>query len=335
MRRESRSRSSFGITRLALAGGVTALLALGGCSTPQQTRDFGLVARDASTGDMLEGVQIFRHLGNDVISDEVVATSDSGGAVVIAASGPSSKWLVMRDGYEPMLVELRTDGEPSEVDLGEVVLTWTEDANPGRFELAMAPVTYRTIWVSVVDSTTGSPVAGATVTSETFSILDRTRSGGVFGTPTAVGTKTDGFGLALVDVPSASTCVLSVTAEGHADGTLTLDPKSDDGVNMHTTVALEAYLYEPTRVVILDRNTGLPVEGAKIRVGLLSPDTGEHRQDSIWTTDHEGMAVVMKPTAGLGTLVVEHDGRLQSDFRIIELHASEFSTVAIGADDLD
>ncbi len=334
MCRESRRRSSFGVTRLAAVAGAMGLLTIGGCAMPQQTRDLGVVARDGSSGETLEGVQFFRHDTSNSSTD-AVATTDTAGLAVFAAPRSDSKWLVLRDGYEPMLVDLREGDETSDAGPHEVMVRWADVMTTGVLDLAMTPVTYRTIWVSVVDSVTGSPVGGATVMSESFFMLDREHDGGRVAAPVAVGSRTDSYGLALVDLPSASTCVLTIEADGHAATTFTLDPDSADGVAMHTTVPLEAYRYEPTRVVVIDRSTGLPVEGATIRVGLLSPSNGERQHDSIWTTDAEGMAVVMKPSAGLGTMVVEYDGRAQSDFRILEIHAPEFDTVAIGADDLD
>ena len=47
------------------------------------------------------------------------------------------------------------------------------------------------------------------------------------------------------------------------------------------------------------------------------------------------LGIIMKPTAGLGTMAIEYDDRQQSEFRVIELHASELPSIAIGADDLD
>ncbi len=315
-----------------------AVLTLGGCSVSHETRDLGVIARDSGSGYTLEGVRIFRHEATPDASGTpavAVAATDATGVAVFAAPRLDSTWLVLRDGYEPVLVGLREGGETSEVGPREFVVRWTDVLTTGMLELTLNPITYRTIRVSVVDSATGSPVVGATVRSRTFSILDREQDGRLFTMPVAVGTQTDDYGLAMIDLPSASTCMLSVEADGHAAATLTLDPDSADGIAMHTTVPLEAYRYEPTRVVVLDRSTGRPVEGAKIRVGLLNPTSGELQHDSIWTTDAEGMTIVMKPTAGLGTMVVEHDGRAQSDFRILEIHAPEFDTVAIGADDLD
>ncbi len=338
MGRESRRRSSFGAIRLAAAAGAMALLTLAGCAIPHETRDLGVVARDCSSGDTLEGVRIFRHVDKPNMPGtpaDAVATTDAAGLAVFAAPRLNSKWLVMRDGYEPMLVDLREGGETPETGPHQVVVQWADVMTTGMLDLPLTPITYRTIWVSVVDAATGSPVGGATVLSQSFSVFDREHDGVLFGVPVAVGTQTDAYGLAMVDLPSAATCVLSVEADGHAATTLTLDPDSDDGVAMHTTVPLEAYRYEPTRVVVIDRSTGLPLEGATIRVGLLSPTSGELKHDSIWTTDAEGMAIVMKPSAGLGTMVVEYEGRAQTDFRVLEIHAPEFDTVAIGADDLD
>jgi hypothetical protein len=308
------------------------LLTLAGCAGSPKTRDLGVVARDVATGETLEGVRIFR---NGAPATDAVATTDPAGVAVFAAPASDSSWVVVRDGYEPMLVDLREHEVAAAGGGNEVVVGWADVLETGMLDLSMTPVTYRTIWVSVVDSSTGSPVGGATVVSESHSIFDRDRDDSVFGGPVTVGTRTDAFGLALIDLPSASTCVLTVEADGHAANVVTLDPASADGVAMHTTVPLEAYRYEPTRVVVIDRGTGLPVEGATLRVGLMSPSTGRLQHDSIWTTNAEGMAVVMKPTAGLGTMVVEHDGRAQSDFRVVEIIATEFETVAIGADDLD
>ena len=337
MFRASRRLLSSGSCRVALVAGGLALLTLGGCAVPQQTRELGVVARDAATGDTLDGVRIFRKLDGVDPQSDAVATTDTAGLAVFAASVADSSWFVVRDGYEPLLVDLRGDEsvEPVVAGPNEVVVRWSDVLTSGVLELPMSPITWRTVWVSVVNSETGSPVARATVVSESLSVLDPDQGGALFGVPVAVGTLTDGSGVAMIDLPSGSRCKVSVVADGHAGAEVVLDPSSPDGVAAHTTIQLEAYRYEPTRVVVIDRGTGLPVEGATIRVGLLDPETREPRSHSIWTTDAEGMAIVMKPAAGLGTLLVEHDGRAQTDFRILEIHAPEFNTVAIGADDLD
>ena len=320
MCRESRRRSTFGPGRLLATAGAVLLAALGGCAGTTQTRALDLIARDASTGEPLEGVRIVRQSGTaHAAGTSEVMTTDATGSVVVAVPVSDSVWMMVRDGYEPVRVDLREHG--------------AEAVAGGLLDIPLSPITYRTIRVSVVDSITGAPVPHATVQSEMFSLLDP--DGIAFGTASAVGTRTDAHGLAIIDLPSASRCVVTVEADGHAVNRVILDPESAEGVAMHTTVPVEAYRYEPTRVVVIDRGTGLPVEGATIRVGLLSPTTGALRHDSIWTTDAEGMAIVMKPAAGLGPMVVEHDGRAQTDFRMIEIHATEFNAVAIGADDLD
>ena len=339
MSRESGRRSSFGPVRLTAAAGAMALLALAGCATSPASHDLSVVARDASTGATLEGVRFHPHVATGGATiDDVVATTDAAGEAVFPTSGGASTWIAIRDGYEPLLVKVRDDAdgevEPAAAAEG-VVVPWSDVLASGMLELPMTPITWRTVWISVVDSETGAPVARATVVSESHPMLDVAGDGSRFGTPVAVGTRTDGSGVAMIDLPSGSRCTVDVVADGHAATQVVLDPASPDGVASHTTVQLQAYRYEPTRVVVLDRGTGLPVAGATIRVGLLNPTTGERQHDSLWETDAEGMAVVMKPAAGLGTLLVEHDGRAQSDFRILELHATEFNTVAIGADDLD
>lgn len=335
MCRESRRRSTFGPGRLLATAGAVLLAALGGCAGTTQTRALDLIARDASTGEPLEGVRIVRQSGTaHAAGTSEVMTTDATGSVVVALPVSDSVWMMVRDGYEPVRVDLREHGaEAVAGGPNEVVTAWAEVMAAGTLDIPLSPITYRTIRVSVVDSITGAPVPHATVQSEMFSLLDP--DGTAFGTASAVGTRTDAHGLAIIDLPSASRCVVTVEADGHAVNRVILDPESAEGVAMHTTVPVEAYRYEPTRVVVIDRGTGLPVEGATIRVGLLSPTTGALRHESIWTTDAEGMAIVMKPAAGLGTMVVEHDGRAQTDFRMIEIHATEFNAVAIGADDLD
>lgn len=338
MSRESRRRSSFGSIRLTAAAGAMALLALGGCATSPTGRDLGVVARDASTGSTLEGVRFYPHaVTADATAEDAVATTDAAGEAVFQTSGGTSAWFAIRDGYEPLLVNVCDDesGEVGPATAEGVVVPWSDVLASGMLELSMTPITWRTVWISVVDSETGAPVARATVVSESHPMLEIAGGGPRFGTPAAVGTRTDGSGVAMIDLPSGSRCTVDVVADGHAATQVVLDPASPDGIASHTTVQLQAYRYEPTRVVVLDRSTGLPVEGATIRVGLLNPVTGERQHDSLWETDAEGVAVVMKPAAGLGTLLVEHDGRAQTDFRVLEIHATEFNTVAIGADDLD
>jgi hypothetical protein len=337
MFRASRRPLSSGSCRVALVAGGLALLTLGGCAVPQQTRELGVVARDAATGQTLEGVRIFRNVGSVDAQSDSVAITDPAGVAVFEAPVSNSVWLVMRDGYEPLLVDLRDeeDTESKQVVANEVVVHWSDVLATGMLDLPMSPITWRTVWISVVNSETGAPVARASVVSEALSLLDPDQGGTRFGVPIAVGTLTDGGGVAMIDLPSGSRCKVSVAADGHAETRVVLDPTSPDGIATHTTIQLEAHRYEPTRVIVLDRGTGLPVEGATIRVGLLDPETRRPRHHAIWTTDAEGTAIVMKPAAGLGTLMVEHEGRAQSDFRVLEIHATEFDTVAIGADDLD
>lgn len=325
---------SRGTALLAVAAGLT----LGGCVMPHETRELGVVARDISSGETLEGVRIYRHVDKPGVLNapaDAVATTDPAGIAVFATPRLNSKWLVMRDGYEPMLVDVREGGVTPEARGHELVVQWADVMKTGVLELPMAPITWRTVRIQVVDSATGEPVAGASVLSETFSVLDRESGGTLFGVPVEVGTLTNEFGAAMIDLPSGSTCTVTVAAEGHAGARVVLDPESPEGVSTRTTVPLQAYRYEPTRVVVLDRETGLPVEGATVRVGLLDPTTGEGCRDSLWTTDAEGIAIVMKPNAGLGTLTVEHDGRLPGEFRVIEIHATEFTSIAIGAEDTD
>ncbi len=313
-------------------------LVLGGCAVPHETRELGVVARDASNGNTIAGVRIFRHVDKPGVADapvDAVATTDPAGIAVFSAPRLDSKWLVMREGYEPMLVDLREGGVSPEGGPYEFVAQWAEVMETGVLDLPMTPISWRTVRLQIVDSDTGEPVSGATVLSETFSVLDGGIDGTLHGVPVEVGTRTDVHGAALVDLRSGSTCTVTITADGHAGATLVLDPDSPQGVASRTTVPLQAYRYEPTRVVVLDRRTGLPVEGAVLRVGLLDPSTGALQHESLWTTDAEGIAVVMKPTAGLGTMAIEHDDRQPSEFRVIELHASELPSIAIGADDLD
>lgn len=329
--RRSFSRSS-GL--LALVAG----LMLGGCVMPHETRELGVVARDAASGETIEGVRIFRHVDKPGILNapaDAVATTDPAGIAVFPAPRLNSKWLVMRDGYEPMLVDLREGGVSPEAGPHEFVVQWAEVMETGVLDLPMTPITWRTVRIKIVDSDTGEPVPGATVLSETFSAFDAETEGTLYGVPVEVGTRTDAYGVAFVDLPSGSTCTVTIAADGHAGATLVLDPDSPEGVASRTTVPLQAYRYEPTRVVVLDRRTGLPVEGAVLRVGLLDPSTGDLHHESLWTTDAEGIAVVMKPTAGLGTMAIEYDDRQPSEFRVIELHAAELPSIAIGADDFE
>ena len=112
-----------------------------------------------------------------------------------------------------------------------------------------------------------------------------------------------------------------------------LDPDGP-GAERRLTIP-QAHRYEPTRVVVLDRRSGRPVEGVVVRVGLVDPATGDVRSEALWTTGADGTVVVMRPAGALGTLAVEHADRPASEFRVLEIHATELSTLAIGRDEFE
>lgn len=335
--RASCLESSIG-RRVGIAIGSMVLAGFGGCATPSVTSDLGVIARDAVTGAPLEGVRIVEP--SDAAARTVV-TTDSAGVAVFSSPAADSTWLLVRDGYEPVRVRLRSvEGVQAACAdprrggaAGEIVIDGADLQDTGMLEVPLAPVTSRTLRVLVVDSITGAPVPDAEVVGDFTFVADRT--GDLLSAPESIETRTDACGRALIDLPSASVCVLSIMAEGHAASVTTLDPASVEGIAAHTMIPLQAFRYEPTRVLVLDRATGLPVEGATIRIGFAHPGGDDAPHDSIWTTDAEGMSLVMKPSGGLSTMTVEFEGRAGTDFRVVEIHAAGVEAVAIGVDELD
>lgn len=297
---------------LAVAG---LILGLGGCAATGPDR-VDVVVRDAASGEVVEGARVYAFDVATTASTacEPVTCTEADGAFVLETPRPGSSWMLVRDGYEPVRFDVPASGST---------------------EVALTPMTYRTVRIGVVDADTGAPVPGAGVVSECrFQVADGCDAA-FFGDAWSVGTMAGEDGVAYVEVPAGATCSVTLVAEGHAGCTLVLDPNAAEGFASRVTVPMNAYRYEPTRVVVLDRNTGLPVEGATLRVGLLDPETGDLHHESLWTTDAEGIAIVMKPGAGLGTITVDHAGRLPGEFRVLEIHATDFSSIAIGGDDLD
>ncbi|MAC19395.1 MAG: hypothetical protein CMJ23_06885 [Phycisphaerae bacterium] len=314
------------------------VLGLGGCVMPHGSAEIGVVAIDAVSGQRVEGVRIFRHGDQPGVSDtppDAVAMTDPAGLAIFDVPRLESEWLVLRDGYEPMLVRLREGGVAADPGHFEFIAPWSEVAERGSLDLPLVPTSWKPVRLTVVDADSGAGVAGASVSVESVSFFDRETGFQLHGVPVLVTSTTDAHGVVALSVPSGTTSEVTIEASGHAGTSASFDPASPQGISSHQMVAMEAYRYEPTRIIVLDRSTGLPVEGAVLRVFLSAPDGGSICQESIWTTGDDGTVVVMKPSAGLGSIRIEHENRLPSEFNLLEIHAPEFKAIAIGAEDFE
>lgn len=320
--------------------GVCSLVVFGlvGCLVPHDSTTLGLVAVNVSTGEPIEGVRILHHIetpdGSNA-SFDAVAITDPAGTALLDAPRPDARWLVVRDGYDPMMVWMQEGDEAVDPGPFGTVVRWTDLARTGVLDLPLTPTTWKSVRLTVIDADTGAGVPDARVSVESVSYFDRQFDRHLLGVPVVRTGTTDPHGVATLEVPSGTTSKVTVEAAGWAKVTTTLDPDSPTGISSRRMISMQAYRYQPTRVLVLDRNTGLPVEGAVLRVSRADPASGETVGQSIWITGMDGSAVVMKPSAGLGSIRIEHENRLPGEFRMVEIHAPEFDAIAIGLDEPD
>lgn len=329
-------RSARGI--LLLAAALVGSSGLGGCVPLHESAEFGVLAVDATSGRPIDGVRIFRQVDKPDVIDaprDAVATTDVTGTASFDVPRLNSRWLVLRDGYEPMLVDLREGGETPEAGRYEHVAQWTEVAKTGVMDLELVPTSWKPVRLSVLDAETGAGIVGATVSVESISFLEREVDRELLGVPVMVTQETDVIGIASLNLPSGMRSTVVVSAEGHEDVTAMFDTSTAEGVPSRHAVMLQPHLFEPRRVLVLDRSNGLPVPGVVLRVFLADPEDGSTRRESIWTTGEDGTAVIMMPSSGLGSMAVEAPNRLPSEFRVVETISREFQSIAIGVDDLD
>ncbi len=326
--------------RTALRAMIAAstVLLVAGCVAPYESKEIAVLAVDTETGMPVPGVRIFRHVDEPALlnsPDDAVANTDDDGVAAFKAPRLHAKWLVTCDGYEPRLVDFRSRVAAEPEGRFETALVWSDITDEGELELEMTPMIQRTVDFKVVDADTGSPISGAEIVQSSTSFFNRELDQRLFGVPVAISTVTAADGRVTLSMPSCLKTEVSIEAIGHAGTATIFDPESHAGVSSRREVALQPYQYEPMRILVMDRETGLGVAGAVVRVRLNDPRTGEFRSDSLWDTGEDGTVVVMKPTAGLGSISVEVGNRLASEFRVIEIRASEFMPVAIGFDDPD
>lgn len=320
-----------------MTGGLL-LSGLGGCVLPYQSAEFGVLAVDATNGAPIDGVRIFRHVDRPGVINaprDAVATTDDGGTAVFDVPRLDSKWLVLRDGYEPMLVDLRENDELPDPGRHEFVAAWSKIAESGVMALELVPTTWKPVRLTVVDAETGAGLQGATVSVRSMSFFDREVDRDLFGVPVVVTQSSDALGIATLNIPSGMCSTVTVQAPGHESATAVFDTSSVDGVPSRHQVLMQPHLFEPRRVLVLDRSTGLPVPGVVLRVFLADAEDGSIRRESIWTTGDDGTAVVMMPSSGLGSMAIECPNRLPSDFRVVETVCRDQQSIAIGFDDFD
>jgi hypothetical protein len=178
-------------------------------------------------------------------------------------------------------------------------------------------------------------VPHATVEHRSTSYLGREIARALFGVPVAVTTTADRHGHAVLEVPEGMETVIRVTAAGRIGSELRLDPRRSSGMPAALSIAIAKPYYEPTRVIVLDRRTGEAVGGVDLIVGLHDPTTGELRSTGVWTTDVEGVALLMKPGAGLGTIEIRAGDRHPDEFRLVEVRSPDLPAVAIEVDAFD
>ena len=135
----------------------------------------------------------------------------------------------------------------------------------------------------------------------------------------------------MLEVPEGMETVIRVTAVGRIGSELRLDPRRSPGMPAALSIAIAKPYYEPTRVIVLDRRTGEAVGGVDLIVGLHDPTTGELRSTGVWTTDAEGLALLMKPGAGLGTIEIRARDRHPGEFRLVEVRSPDLPAIVIEA----
>lgn len=314
---------------------VSTVLPISGCVMPFESKDISVVAVDTETGLPVSGVRILRHVDDPMDADqaeEPVATTDAEGTAAVGAPRRSGRWLVTCDGYEPRLVEFPSRAPAETAGRFECVKVWSEIARSGTLELAMTPMSIRSVDFKVVDADTGSPIPGAEVVQKSTPFFGRELDRRLLGFRAEAVCATNDDGRVTLSLPDCLETEVSIEAIGHAGTTTLFDPQSPAGVPGRREVALQPYQYEPIRILVLDRSTGLGVADAVVRVRMNDPHDGAFISDALWNTGEDGTVVVMKPAAGMGSITVEVGNRLQSEFRLVEIRASEFMPVAIGFD---
>ena len=321
---------------LSMAAATAGLL--GGCVLPYDTTEVGVVAFDADNGMPVDGVRIFRHVEKPGLLNapaDAVAVTDRDGTATFEVPRLTSRWLVLRDGYEPVLVSLREAGDEPETGRFEMATSWDEVREFGVMDIPLVPTRWDPVMFSVLDAETGGGVLGASVTVESVSFFDREVGGDLYGVPVRVVQQTDANGVVMLNLPSGMRSSVFVSAERHEPGSVEFDPTSLAGLPSRYSMHLDRHLFQPTRVLVLDRGTGLPAEGIVVRVALLDAEDGSPVRDSIWRTGPDGTVVVMKPSSGLGVLSIECENRLPSEFSVVEMVSGDLRSVAIGFDGFD
>ena len=322
---------------ILVTGGLF-LSGLGGCVLPHPTAPLGVMTVDAASGEPIDGVRIFRHVerpGAIGAPSDAVSTTDQAGVARFDVPRLDSRWLVLRDGYEPMLVDLHEGDESPEPGRYEFIAHWDDVVETGMMALELVPRTWKPVRLSVLDAETGAGLEGATVSVQSVSFFGKELDRAIFGVPVVVTQETDGLGAASLNIPSGMCSTVTIEAPGHEGSTVVFDPASVDGVPSRHRVLMQPHLFEPRRVLVLDRSTGLPVPGVVLRVFLSDAGDGSTRRESIWTTGEDGTAVVMMPSSGLGSMSIECPNRLPSEFKVVETISREFQSIAIGFDDFE
>lgn len=324
-----------------LTGGIAAvvLVAFAGCGSHQVAHDLAIVATDADTGLPIDGVRIAQHVEGgwlQGIEDDAVVTTDEDGRASLSASRRDASWLVVRSGFEPMVVEFSDGGSTSSgAGAATADLDWNIAIETGLLELEMTPMRTKSVRVAVVDADTGAAVPHAVVEHCSHSYLDHEIARTLFGVPVAITTTADRDGHATIEVPDGMETVIRVGATGRIGSEVRLDPRRSTGVPSEMCITIAEPHYEPTRVIVLDRRTGEPVGGVDLIVGLHDPETGELRSTGVWTTDAEGLALLMKPGAGLGTIEIRAGDRHSDEFRLVEVRSPDLPAIVIEADAFD
>ncbi|MAC75259.1 MAG: hypothetical protein CMJ22_06715 [Phycisphaerae bacterium] len=321
---------------IAVAAFATALV---GCESHQVTRDLAIVATNADTGLPVDGVRIAQHVEGgwlQGLADDALVTTGEDGRASLAASRRDASWLVVRSGFEPMVVEFGNGSATSpDTEATMTRIDWNSVVETGMLELEMTPMRSKSMRITVIDADTGAVVPHATVEHCSTSYLDQEIARTLFGVPVAITTTADREGHAVIEVPAGMETVIRVTAAGRIGSEFRLDPRRSTGVPAEMSVAIAEPHYEPTRVIVLDRRTGAPVGGVDLIVGLHDPTTGALRSTGVWTTDVEGLALLMKPGAGLGTIEIRAGDRHPDEFRLVEVRSPDLPAIVIEADAFD
>jgi hypothetical protein len=325
-----------------VAGGVVIaafVTAFVGCESSQVTRNLEILAIDSDTGLPVDGVRFARHVEGGwpqgLVDESSVTTGDDGRAS-LSASRRDAAWLVVRSGFEPTVVEFANGGSVMpDIDAATIEIDWDAVTRTGRFELEMTPLRSKSMRVAVIDADTGAAVPHATVEHRSTSNLAPELARTLFGDPATLTATADRHGHAVLEVPERMQTVIRVTATGRIGSELRLDPRRSSGMPAALSIAIAKPYYEPTRVIVLDRRTGEAVGGVDLIVGLHDPTTGELRSTGVWTTDVEGVALLMKPGAGLGTIEIRAGDRHPDEFRLVEVRSPDLPAVAIEVDAFD